>query len=403
MYTHDDRIFSGSRQEVRLHGINWFGFNNNGGAPNGLWTGQPMASDFATVVARLRCLGFNAVRLPFSFKDLDPAKGTAPDFTFDTGTVPTPAQIAESCGLAGNSAAIARATLPYKPARQGTRCNGYLSGQTVWQRYVYVVQFFARNGFFVLADNHLREDDTAIRDNRAWVGAWIKLAAELCQDGSTKSRLMLDLLNEPDQYGLRWEPGANSLTQLYLTAMDAIEKVAPVMYMVEGAGQGGINANWGDGFCTDADLIAKHGLSDPRPFFDAVATKPYATRVMLAPHVYGPAVTTNDKGSQGAELTARLTQSFGGLTSKGYKGRRYAVAIGETGSKFTDPRDQATMRSFADYMLCRGAGDDQAHHPIRNFFYWSWNPNSGDTGGLVGDDWVTLQKDKLAWLRQVGL
>ena len=30
-----------------------------------------------------------------------------------------------------------------------------------------------------------------------------------------------------------------------------------------------------------------------------------------------------------------------------------------------------------------------------SFAYWSFNPNSGDTGGLVADDWVTPQRDKL--------
>lgn len=30
------------------------------------------------------------------------------------------------------------------------------------------------------------------------------------------------------------------------------------------------------------------------------------------------------------------------------------------------------------------------HAPIQNLFWWSWNPNSGDTGGLVQDDWLTV-------------
>jgi hypothetical protein len=36
-------------------------------AGNSTW----IAADFATVVYRLKLLGFNAVRLPFSFNDLD--------------------------------------------------------------------------------------------------------------------------------------------------------------------------------------------------------------------------------------------------------------------------------------------------------------------------------------------
>jgi len=29
-----------------------------------------------------------------------------------------------------------------------------------------------------------------------------------------------------------------------------------------------------------------------------------------------------------------------------------------------------------------------------NFTYWSWNPDSGDTGGIVQDDWVTVNQNK---------
>jgi endoglucanase len=33
-----------------------------------------------------------------------------------------------------------------------------------------------------------------------------------------------------------------------------------------------------------------------------------------------------------------------------------------------------------------------------SFAYWSFNPNSGDTGGLVQGDWLTPQSGKLALL-----
>ena len=50
--------------------------------------------------------------------------------------------------------------------------------------------------------------------------------------------------------------------------MDAIHHVAPaVPFFLEGTGQGGIGANWGDGFATDPELIRNHGLSNPTLFF----------------------------------------------------------------------------------------------------------------------------------------
>jgi hypothetical protein len=40
-------------------------------APDGIWAGSTALSrDVATIVRRMKLLGFNAVRLPFSFSDL---------------------------------------------------------------------------------------------------------------------------------------------------------------------------------------------------------------------------------------------------------------------------------------------------------------------------------------------
>lgn len=47
-----------------------------------------------------------------------------------------------------------------------------------------------------------------------------------------------------------------------------------------GTGQNGIGAAWGDGFVTDPTAISQDGLSDPRPFFDGLLTKPYANQVL---------------------------------------------------------------------------------------------------------------------------
>ena len=36
-------------------------------------------------------------------------------------------------------------------------------------------------------------------------------------------------------------------------------------------------------------------------------------------------------------------------------------------------------------------------------FFWCWNRNSGDTGGLVAEDWATLEWEKLSYLSLIGL
>lgn len=62
-----------------LQGINWFGFNNGQTMVDGLWAGYQAAStgDFPTVLKRIKLLGFNGLRLPFTFQDLDRAPSTS--------------------------------------------------------------------------------------------------------------------------------------------------------------------------------------------------------------------------------------------------------------------------------------------------------------------------------------
>ena len=48
---------------------------------------------------------------------------------------------------------------------------------------------------------------------------------------------------------------------------------------LQGGGQQALGTNWGDGFATDPAVVSSLGLSDPRPFFDALAMKPYADQV----------------------------------------------------------------------------------------------------------------------------
>lgn len=60
---------------VPMQGINWFGFNNGQTMLDGLWAGYRNATlgDFPTVLKRIKLLGFNGIRLPFTFQDLDKA------------------------------------------------------------------------------------------------------------------------------------------------------------------------------------------------------------------------------------------------------------------------------------------------------------------------------------------
>lgn len=131
---------------------------------DGLWAQDSLSQDFATVVHRLKLLGFNAVRLPFSFQDLHnlPAKDWCGKWQ-----APTMAELAKSTIPPGRQTQPGHdpPALPSPPQRhQANTCNDYLPSSSTYERFCWVVQFFAHNGFCVLIDNHLREDQTALQD-----------------------------------------------------------------------------------------------------------------------------------------------------------------------------------------------------------------------------------------------
>ena len=130
---------------------------------DGLWGHHALSKDFATVVHRLFLLGFNAVRLPFSFQDLHslpPRDWTSPwerpaEAGLATAVMPPGRQCKHGSPIP---------QLQSPPQRQNSAvCNEYLPGSSTYDRFCWVVQFFAQNGFYVLIDNHLREDQTALQ------------------------------------------------------------------------------------------------------------------------------------------------------------------------------------------------------------------------------------------------
>ncbi len=95
--------------------------------------------------------------------------------------------------------------------------------------------------------------------------------------GPYQGRVFVDIMNEPDSVGVRWEPTASNgspgtpnpgITQLYLRTMDALWDMTPdaVIFFVEGGGQGNLQGvNWGNGFATDRSLVRSLGLSGVDP------------------------------------------------------------------------------------------------------------------------------------------
>ena len=74
-------------------------------------------------------------------------------------------------------------------------------------------------------------------------------------------------------------------------SFNALQVSPTTLFFVEGCGQLGFSMCWGDGFVTDPGVIAQYGLTDPKPFFNTVLTRPYANQVVISPHYYPPSIS----------------------------------------------------------------------------------------------------------------
>lgn len=113
------------------------------------------------------------------------------------------------------------------------------------------------------------------------------------------------------------------------------------------------------------------------------------SQIVYSPHDYGPSVyaqTWFDKNF----TTQTLLDDYWYDTWAYINDQNIApLLIGEWGGHMDGGKNQKWMELLRDYMI-----DNRIHHT-----FWCINPNSGDTGGLIGNDWSTWDSEKYALLK----
>jgi endoglucanase len=182
----------------------------------------------------------------------------------------------------------------------------------------------------------------------------------------------IDLFNEP--YGLTWARWSAMAER----AGQAVLQTNPkLLIFVEGVGNdstaGHDSAFWGENLFEASTVVPNL----PRE------------RLIYSPHIYGPSVYNQpyfNVGEFPKNMPAIWDEHYGHLYKQGFN-----VVVGEFGGKF-DAKDKPLQDALIDYLL---ANKEQ------NFFFWALNPNSGDTGGLLLDDWKTVNATKYNSLKKL--
>jgi endoglucanase len=115
-----------------------------------------------------------------------------------------------------------------------------------------------------------------------------------------------------------------------------------------------------------------------------------ANRLVYSPHDYAISVFHQDWFDD-PTFPANLPGIWDSFWGYIYKENIAPIMVGEFGSTLQDPKDRTWLTELMRYM---GTGVNGM-----SFTYWSWNPNSGDTGGILNDDWTTVNQTKQSILQ----
>jgi endoglucanase len=108
-------------------------------------------------------------------------------------------------------------------------------------------------------------------------------------------------------------------------------------------------------------------------------------KLVYSPHEYGPGVYNQPWFNESTfpnNLLSRWETGWNYIATKGIA----PILIGEFGGRQVDTssKEGIWQRKLVDFI---GQKD-------LSFSYWSWNPNSADTGGVLQDDWRTVNTAK---------
>ncbi|MEV7405350.1 cellulase family glycosylhydrolase [Streptomyces sp. NPDC091267] len=341
-HTSGRQLLDAADKPVRIAGINWFGFETSNYVPHGLWS-----RDYKSMIDQMKSLGYNTIRLPYS------------DDIF-TGTTPT--SINYSAGM-----------------------NADLQGLDSLHVMDRIVEQAGRVGMKVILDRH-RPDSagqsalwyTASVPESTWLANLKALAARYV---GNDAMIGIDLHNEPHDPAC-W--GCGDTTKDWRLAAqrggNAVLSVNPdLLVFVEGVQTfDGVSGWWGGNLMGVGQYPVQLSVAH-RVVYSA---HDYATSVAQQPWFSSPSFPGN---------MPDVWDKYWGYI---FKQNLAPVWVGEFGTTLQSSIDQKWLKALADYLRPTGQyGGDSF-----SWTFWSWNPNSGDTGGILKDDWTSVDTVKDGYL-----
>ncbi|WP_052339923.1 cellulase family glycosylhydrolase [Gorillibacterium massiliense] len=342
-HTSGSKIVDSAGNPVVWNGINWFGFETSNYSPHGLWT-----RSMDDVLDQMKANGYNLIRLPYCNQ------------MFDSGSVATSIDYVKNPDLVGLTPIQIMDKLIAKAGDRGMK---------------------------IFLDRHRPDSGgqselwyTSAYSEQRWIDDWKMLATRYNNNDTV---IGADLHNEPHG-SASWGTG-NTATDWRLAAQRAGNAILSInpnwLIIVEGVA--GNVQGYSDSYWWGGNL---KGVAN----YPVVLNVP--NQVVYSSHDYGPGVASQSWFSDSTfpNNMPAIWDAYWGYISKS---NTAPVLVGEFGGRNVDTTSTEGIwqNKLVDYIAANKL----------YWTYWCLNPNSGDTGGLLLDDWVTWNAPKQAMLSRI--
>ncbi len=374
---------------VWLTGCNWFGYNVGSQVFDGVWS-----QNMHKMLNEIADHGFNLLRVPMSTEILLQWKNNEPDTMIKINEYENPELTIE--GVQG-----------------GTPMYSF----DIWNK---AVEWCRENGIKIMIDIHSATTASSGHQVPLWYDSnfstedWIEALtwfADYYKDDDTV--IAIDLKNEPhgknDGQGMAiWDDSTapNNWKHAAETCAEAILDINPnLLIMVEGIE---VYPKFEIGSTWDSPSVdyAHYGDESKQPYYGAwwggnfrgardypIDFGEHQSQLVYSPHDYGPLVWQQTWFEKDFTRQTLLDDYWYDTWAYLVEENISPLLMGEWGG-FIDKEHDPTgdnlkwMTLLRDYMI-----EKRIHHT-----FWCFNENSGDTGGLVYDNFGKWDEDKYAFV-----
>ena len=404
LHVENGKVVDMQGNEVWLTGVNWFGYNAGRQVFDGVWS-----KNMHSMLNQIADHGFNLLRVPMSTQILLQWKNKEPDGSNKVGEVTMMVNPYEN---------------PELTVGGGVDGAGQYELKYSFDIWNMAVDWCRENGIKIMIDIHSATTAAMGHQKPLWYDDnfseddWLEALSWFCDYYKDDDTIIaIDLKNEPhgkpeEGKFAKWDDSKDSNNWKYAAekgAMACLKQNPNLLIMIEGTE---CYPDFAKGADWSTPAVDYAHYDEPSLIFGAwwggnlrgvkdhpVDIGEFNKQIVYSPHDYGPLVWKQkwfymDDDSKTFTRESLLDDYWRDTWAYLVEDNMYPLLMGEWGG-FIDKEHDPTgenkhwMQELRDYMI-----DKRIHHT-----FWCFNENSGDTGGLVYDDFGKWDEEKYEFVK----